>query len=95
MNESLRWKLVLGCLVLAVIELPHDAELLAHDLQGPYCAGPSPSVHAAAVPLARTLHASDADEWQMAVHDDAVQGADVEALLDDPFESIASDVERD
>lgn len=38
MNAALRWKLVIGCLVVAALGLPDGAAVLAHDLDGPYCA---------------------------------------------------------
>lgn len=38
MNAALRWKLILGCLVVAALGLPDGAAVLAHDLDGPYCA---------------------------------------------------------
>ena len=36
MNESLRWKLVLGCLMIAALEAPHAFLLLVEDFTGPY-----------------------------------------------------------
>lgn len=39
MNESLRWKLVLGCLMIAVLEAPRTSLVLAEDLGGPYSTG--------------------------------------------------------
>ena len=39
MNESLRWKLVLGCLMLAALEAPRTSLVLAEDLGGPYSTG--------------------------------------------------------
>lgn len=37
MSDVLRWKLVVGCLVIAALSLPDGAAVLAHDLGGPYC----------------------------------------------------------
>lgn len=39
-NEALRWTLVLGCLLLAILEAPHSALVLAQDLRGPWRAEP-------------------------------------------------------
>ncbi len=39
MNESLRWKLCLGCLLVAALELPHVGMLVLQDLSGPYSMG--------------------------------------------------------
>lgn len=40
MNEALRWTLVLGCLLLAILEAPHSALVLVQDLRGPWRAAP-------------------------------------------------------
>jgi hypothetical protein len=36
MNQALRWMLILGCLMLAVLEAPRSSALMAEDLAGPY-----------------------------------------------------------
>lgn len=36
MNSTLRWMLILGCLMLAVLEAPHSSALVVEDLAGPY-----------------------------------------------------------
>lgn len=36
MNHGLRWMLILGCLMLAVLEAPRSSALVAEDLAGPY-----------------------------------------------------------
>lgn len=36
MNQALRWMLILGCLMLAVLEAPRSSALVAEDLGGPY-----------------------------------------------------------
>ena len=41
MNEALRWTLVLGCLLLAILEAPHSALVLVQDLHGPWRAEPT------------------------------------------------------
>jgi hypothetical protein len=57
-NEALRWTLVLGCLLLAILEAPHSALLLVQDLRGPWRPEPvvslAPAVKAA-VPSSSTL----------------------------------------
>jgi hypothetical protein len=64
MNESSRWTLLLGCAVVAALELPRDAEVLAHDLTGPYCSCASPggadARRVAAAGLETHSHALDA-----------------------------------
>jgi hypothetical protein len=35
-SDTLRWRLILGCLVLAAILLPESALVLVQDLQGPW-----------------------------------------------------------
>jgi hypothetical protein len=49
MNPALRWMLILGCLMLAVLEAPRSSALVAEDLAGPYCEPPAARV-AAPVP---------------------------------------------
>ncbi len=46
MSESLRWKLCLGCLLVAALEAPKSALLVLEDLEGPYAA-PAPAKVAA------------------------------------------------
>jgi len=36
MNHALRWMLILGCLMLAVLEAPRSSALVVEDLGGPY-----------------------------------------------------------
>jgi hypothetical protein len=36
MTHALRWMLILGCLMLAVLEAPRSSALVAEDLGGPY-----------------------------------------------------------
>ncbi len=36
MSEGLRWKLVVGCLLLAVLEAPESALVVVQDLRGPW-----------------------------------------------------------
>ncbi|MBK7876360.1 MAG: hypothetical protein IPJ77_11490 [Planctomycetes bacterium] len=81
MNSTLRWNLLLGCVVLAVIQLPNDAEVLAHDLQGPYCA----SASAGACTTSGPSDDAESATWQTAMNefDPAHIGADSEALLED------------
>lgn len=50
MNAALRWKLVIGCLVVAALGLPDGAAVLAHDVRGPYCAYGAAASPAAGVP---------------------------------------------
>lgn len=40
MNEALRWTLILGCLLLAILEAPRSALVLVQDLRGPWRAEP-------------------------------------------------------
>jgi hypothetical protein len=47
-NEALRWTLVLGCLLLAILEAPHSALVLVQDLRGPWRAEPTISLAPAA-----------------------------------------------
>jgi len=42
MNHALRWMLILGCLMLAVLEAPRSSALVVEDLGGPYGARPVP-----------------------------------------------------
>jgi len=44
MNPTLRWMLILGCLMLAVLEAPRSSALVAEDLAGPYPAPPAAEV---------------------------------------------------
>ena len=69
MNSTLRWMLILGCLMLAVLEAPRSSALVAEDFAGPYCeplaahgvaAGPEQQVR-----LARP-HAPRANELTLA-----------------------------
>jgi hypothetical protein len=53
-SDTLRWRLILGCLVLAAILLPESAAVLVQDLQGPW-RGDAPM---RAVADARPHHAS-------------------------------------
>lgn len=54
MNESLRWKLVLGCLLIAGLEVPEVALQLLQDLGGPYRPDQHPTARLEAAPaLAR------------------------------------------
>ena len=36
MNESLRWQLIVGCLMIVALEAPRTSLVLAEDLGGPY-----------------------------------------------------------
>jgi hypothetical protein len=36
MSEGLRWKLFVGCLLLAVLEAPESALVIVQDLRGPW-----------------------------------------------------------
>ncbi|MBI5364094.1 MAG: hypothetical protein HZA53_13010 [Planctomycetes bacterium] len=85
MNPLLRWNLILGCAVVAVLQLPHDAEVLAQDLRGPY--GTSPELDA----RASGLDAAERAAWQTASNefDPARFGADTEAFLTDPDDDDA------
>lgn len=38
MNESLRWQLIVGCLMIVALEAPRTSIVLAEDLGGPYAA---------------------------------------------------------
>jgi hypothetical protein len=49
-NEALRWTLVLGCLLLAILEAPHSVLVLVQDFRGPWRAEP---------PVARTILQQD------------------------------------
>jgi hypothetical protein len=40
MNLALRWMLILGCLMLAVLEAPRSSALVVEDLAGPYADAP-------------------------------------------------------
>jgi len=44
MNQALRWMLILGCLMLAVLEAPRSSALVAEDLAGPYGETPAARV---------------------------------------------------
>lgn len=46
MNESVRWMLCLGCLLLVALEAPQAALLVLEDLAGPYSARTPASVQA-------------------------------------------------
>jgi hypothetical protein len=35
-NEALRWTLILGCLLLAILEAPQSSLVLVQDLRGPW-----------------------------------------------------------
>jgi hypothetical protein len=54
MSENLRWKLIVGCLLLAVLEAPESVLVLAEDLRGPWRSG------AAAVDPVATLSGAPA-----------------------------------
>ena len=41
MNEALRWTLIVGCLLLAILEAPQASRVLAQDLRGPWRAEPN------------------------------------------------------
>jgi hypothetical protein len=75
MSAGLRWKLLLGCLLLVAIELPDDAVLVARDLQGPYCSS-SDVVEGTSVSAPR-------GEWQTAGNAIDSTSADTEASFDD------------
>ena len=49
MSQGLRWKLILGCLLLAALEAPDSAVVLAQDLGGPW--REDADLHVAAAPL--------------------------------------------
>ncbi|MFN0009449.1 MAG: hypothetical protein ACKVXR_16245 [Planctomycetota bacterium] len=53
MNEALRWTLVVGCLLLAILEAPHSVLVLVQDLRGPWRA--EPIVERPAAPRSSTL----------------------------------------
>jgi hypothetical protein len=36
MNDNLRWKIVLGCALIAALEIPQGLSLVLQDLSGPY-----------------------------------------------------------
>jgi hypothetical protein len=44
MSSTLRWMLILGCLMLAVLEAPRSSALVVEDLAGPYPAPPAVQV---------------------------------------------------
>jgi hypothetical protein len=44
MSATLRWMLILGCLMLAVLEAPRSSALVVEDLAGPYAAQPAAEV---------------------------------------------------
>ena len=44
MSSTLRWMLILGCLMLAVLEAPRSSALVVEDLAGPYAAQPAAEV---------------------------------------------------
>ena len=44
MNPTLRWMLILGCLMLAVLEAPRSSALVVEDLAGPYTTLPAEKV---------------------------------------------------
>lgn len=50
MSENLRWKLIVGCLLLAALEAPECALVLVQDLRGPWRSGATAGTSAA--PLA-------------------------------------------
>lgn len=68
MKPILRWNLILGCAVVAALELPHDARVLAQDLRGPWGTSASPG-------------AVEPRSWESAAHDHEldVTGADTPA----------------
>lgn len=68
MSEGLRWKLALGCLLLAALEAPGSALVLVQDLEGPWRTGPGArgvvsarSLESASVIPPRLLQPSGAD----------------------------------
>lgn len=50
MSENLRWKLIVGCLLLAALEAPESALVFVQDLRGPWRSGAAAGESAA--PLA-------------------------------------------
>ena len=56
MNRALRRMLILGCLMLAVLELPRSSALVAEDLAGPYS---EPPVARVAAPVPERLPAAE------------------------------------
>jgi hypothetical protein len=52
MNQALRWTLVLGCLLLAILEAPHSSLVLLQDLRGPWRAESQGVARPAAAPIA-------------------------------------------
>jgi hypothetical protein len=60
MSEGLRWKLVVGCLLLAVLEAPESALVVVQDLRGPWRIETPPALQVAVsnapvVPKARIV----------------------------------------
>jgi hypothetical protein len=56
-NEALRWTLIVGCLLLAILEAPQSAGVLVQDLGGPWRADPD----SAGAPLASGGERAPAD----------------------------------
>ena len=44
MSSTLRWMLIVGCLMLAVLEAPRSSALVVEDLAGPYHVPPKGEV---------------------------------------------------
>ena len=63
MNHALRWMLILGCLMLAVLEAPRSSTLMVEDLGGPYCVpeGPQTAFFELAPPALLAVSDLDAD----------------------------------
>lgn len=53
MNETLRWTILLGCLLIAGLEVPRTSLLVLEDIEGPYAA-PADG-HATALPHSATI----------------------------------------
>ena len=57
MSLAVRWMLILGCLMLAVLEAPRSSALVVEDLAGPYADAPLlPEARPAGLARPRPLH---------------------------------------
>ena len=54
MNAPLRWKLILGCALIAVLEVPQAVSLVLQDLDGPYTKRASVAVARPSIAVPRT-----------------------------------------
>lgn len=81
MSENLRWKLIVGCLLLAALEAPESALVFVQDLRGPWRSGAAAAESAA--PLAAAPRATT-PTLQPLAPDASVAGEDLLGLDRNP-----------